>query len=45
MKQAFLIYGTIICLVFAYATHSGWTVTDSLTSGKWGPQGHSAYHK
>ncbi len=45
MKKVFIIYGTLICLVFLYATRIGWTVADSLASGKWGPQGHSAYHK
>jgi len=45
MKRGFLFYGTAICLIFAYATYSGWTIADSLKSGKWGPKGHSAYHK
>jgi hypothetical protein len=41
----FAIYGTVICLLFAYASYSGWLFTDALHSGKWGPRGHSAYHK
>jgi len=45
MKKAFLVYGTVISLVFAYASYTGWSVSDSVQSGKWGPQGHSAYHK
>lgn len=39
MKKVFLIYGTGICLLFAYASYSGWDVADSLKSGTWGPQG------
>ena len=45
MKKAFIIYGTAICLIFAYANYTGWTVADSVKSGKWGPKGHSQYHK
>lgn len=45
MKKAFIVYGTTICLIFAYASYTGWTISDSVKSGKWGPQGHSVYHK
>ena len=45
MKKAFIVYGTAICLIFGYASYSGWTVSDSVKSGKWGPQGQNAYHK
>jgi hypothetical protein len=45
MKNFYLVYGTLVCLLFAYAAHTGWRVTDSLKSGKWGPRGHGIYHK
>lgn len=45
MKKLFLVYGSVICLVFAYATYTGWTVMDSVRAGRWSPHGHSAYHK
>ena len=45
MTKAFLVYGTLISLIFAYATYTGWSVADSLKSGHWGPRGHNAYHK
>lgn len=45
MKFFFIVYGTGICLFFSYATYSGWTVVDSIKSGKWGPRGHNVYHK
>lgn len=45
MKKVFIVYGTAICVLFAYASYSGWTVSDSIKSGQWGPQGHSKYHK
>lgn len=45
MKKAFIVYGIATCLIFAYASYNGWTVADSVKSGKWRPHGHSAYHK
>jgi hypothetical protein len=48
MKKFFLIYGSAICLIFAYATYTGWDVWGSLKSGDWGPKGQnhqSTYHK
>ena len=45
MKVAFIVYGTGICLLFAYASYTGWIVSDSVKTGKWDPRGQSAYHK
>jgi hypothetical protein len=45
MLKLYIIFGIAICLFFAHASRQGWTVADSLASGKWGPQGHNAYHK
>jgi hypothetical protein len=47
VRRAFLIYGASICAFFAYASYRGWSVTwaDVFRAGKWGPRGHSAYHK
>ncbi len=45
MKKAFIAYGTAICLIFAYASYTGWTVTDGLKSTKWAPAGNNVYHK
>jgi hypothetical protein len=45
MKLFFQIFGTVICLLFAYATYTGWTVTDVFTSSHWGPAGQKSYHK
>jgi hypothetical protein len=45
MKKAYIAYAAVICIVFGYASMNGWTVTDSFTTGKWGPKGHTQYHK
>jgi hypothetical protein len=45
MKTLFIIYGTVICMLLAYANYTGWEVSESLKTGKWGPQGQNAYHK
>lgn len=45
MKKVFIAYATAICLLFVYANYNGWTVTDSVKSGKWGPHGKTQYHK
>jgi hypothetical protein len=45
MKKAFIVYGIALSLLLAYSNHYGWKITDSVSSGKWGPHGHSIYHK
>ena len=53
MNKAYLIFGTLLCLLLAYADVTGWAVAESLSSGQWTPQGqagphsgvHSFYHK
>lgn len=44
-KKVFLIVGTTLCITFAYATYTGWSVSDSVKSGQWKPQGQKTYHK
>ncbi len=45
MKKTFLVYGVVVCLLLAYSNFYGWKITDSFSSGKWGPHGKSMYHK
>jgi hypothetical protein len=45
LRKGYVVFGTALCLLFAYAAYTGWTLSDSVSSGKWGPHGHSAYHK
>lgn len=44
-KKIFIAYGLGLCILLAYANYNGWDIADSFSSGKWGPKGHSAYHK
>jgi hypothetical protein len=45
VKKAFIVYASTLFLALAYANFNGWNVNDSFKSGKWGPKGHSVYHK
>lgn len=38
-------FGIITCIVFFYASMTGWAVWDSIQTKKWGPRGHSLVHK
>lgn len=41
MKKSYIIIGTILCLLTAYANLTGWKVLAAPTS-TWGPKGASA---
>jgi hypothetical protein len=44
-RTFYLIYGTIISMVFAYASFTGWNVFDFSGVGRTGPTGPGHYHK
>lgn len=44
MAKAYLVFGTVVCLVFVYASYTGWSVWDSASAGQWGPQGQQGVH-
>jgi hypothetical protein len=44
MQRAYFIYGTVVCLLFAYASHRGYGLYQAIATGKWGPTARS-YHK
>ena len=45
MSKPFIVYGTILCLLLAFANYNGMGVGD-LMSGKWKPKGKQGmYHK
>ena len=45
MKNAYLVYGTVICLLFAYASHRGYGLYQAVSTGKWGGPAARSYHK
>lgn len=45
MNRPFIVYGTILCLLLAFANYNGMGMGD-LMSGKWKPKGKQGmYHK
>jgi len=45
MKKFFLIYSTILCVLFAYKVFNGHGVFEQSTIKKWSPAGNSMHHK
>ncbi|MBP7283456.1 MAG: hypothetical protein KBA66_17865 [Leptospiraceae bacterium] len=47
MKQNnyYLIYGILLCTFLYITGHRDLSVGNFFSSGKWGPKGHSSYHK
>ena len=45
LSRVYFIYAVLILAGFAYSSHIGLSFWDAVKTGKWKPQGHSAYHK
>ncbi|HRG46054.1 MAG TPA: hypothetical protein PLX69_13885 [Leptospiraceae bacterium] len=44
--KKFLIYGIVVCVYLIVTGITQWSCSGMLSSaGKWGPKGHSSYHK
>ena len=45
MLKIYIAYGILIATLFVVAGTRGFAVTSLMHGAKWGPQGHSQYHK
>ena len=43
--KIFIVYGIVVCILFLAAGTRGYVISSMTQSAKWGPQGHSMYHK
>lgn len=43
--KIFIVYGIVICFLFFAAGTRGYVISSMMQAAKWGPQGHSMYHK
>ena len=39
MKKIFVVYGTLVCVLFAFSSYRGMPFLDSLDTSKWSPKG------
>jgi hypothetical protein len=39
MKKFFVVYGTLICVLFAFSSYRGMPFLDAFDSSKWTPKG------
>ena len=44
MRNIFIIYGTVVCVLFAFSSYHGMPFWDSLDSSKWTPEGKQKTH-
>lgn len=43
--KTYIVFGIIVCALFFAAGTKGFAIFSMTQSGKWGPAGHSQYHK
>jgi hypothetical protein len=45
MKKFFVVYSTVICLLFAFKVVTGYSYFEKDSVKKWSPSGHNMHHK